>query len=210
MTTTIARGLRNFNPGNLRRSADPWQGLAEQQTDDEFFRFVSMEFGIRAMARILIAYQDRHGIRTIKRIVNRYAPPTENNTSGYINYVADRTGFRPDEELDLHTYAHLRPVIEAMVEKECGRNHGIKPAQFDEGLRLAGVTDPTPKTVTQTVTQTHTGQATTIVAAAGVLGTAASQAAPVLDTLGKLSPVVAVALIVAAAVAVIVWRWKQS
>ena len=30
------RGIRNHNPGNLRRSADPWQGLAPEQTDKEF------------------------------------------------------------------------------------------------------------------------------------------------------------------------------
>ena len=29
----LARGIRNHNPGNLRRSADPWQGLAAEQTD---------------------------------------------------------------------------------------------------------------------------------------------------------------------------------
>ena len=206
----VVRGIFNCNPGNLRRSADPWQGLAEQQNDPEFFTFVSMEYGIRAMARVLIAYQDRHGIRSIRRIINRYAPPTENKTASYIDVVASRSGFRPDDEIDLHTYAHMRPLIEAMVEVECGRGHGIPAKQFDEGLRLAGIVDPTPKTVTQTVTQTHTGQATTLVAAAGVVGTAASQAAPVLDTLGKLSPVVAVALIVVVAAGVILWRWKQS
>jgi hypothetical protein len=41
MTTEITgrtpRGIRNNNPGNLRRNSDPWQGLAERQGDVEFF-----------------------------------------------------------------------------------------------------------------------------------------------------------------------------
>lgn len=36
------RGIRNNNPGNLRRTKDPWQGLAETQTDLEFFVFKAL------------------------------------------------------------------------------------------------------------------------------------------------------------------------
>ena len=51
MTASIARGralprgIRNHNPGNLRRSADPWQGLATTQTDEEFFQFAHAQGG---------------------------------------------------------------------------------------------------------------------------------------------------------------------
>lgn len=47
------RGIRNNNPGNIRRSSDPWQGLAKEQIDREFFKFKSSVYGIRALARLL-------------------------------------------------------------------------------------------------------------------------------------------------------------
>jgi hypothetical protein len=182
MTTSPARGVRNRNPGNIRRSADPWQGLATVQTDPEFFVFQTMPHGIRAMARILIAYQDKYGIRSVRRIVNRYAPPTENKTSSYIDVVANRTGFRPDEELDLHAYAHLRPLVEAMVEVECGRGHGITAAQFDEGLRMAGVPAPTLP-VAQEPAVVAGGAAAAVTAAS-----AAAQAIP-FDAIAQAMPI---------------------
>ena len=69
------RGIRNHNPGNLRRSADPWQGLAPEQTDKDFFQFTSAKWGIRALARTLIAYQDKVGLKNIKQMIGRWAPP---------------------------------------------------------------------------------------------------------------------------------------
>jgi len=85
------RGIRNHNPGNIRRSADPWQGLAKDQNDDAFFQFAEPKWGIRALARVLISYQDRHGLRTVRGIVSRWAPPVENKTSSYIDHVARRS-----------------------------------------------------------------------------------------------------------------------
>ena len=93
MTASIARGralprgIRNHNPGNLRRSADPWQGLAAEQSDAEFFQFASAKWGIRALARTLIAYQDRVGLKTIKQMIGRWAPPNENDTGAYVRAV---------------------------------------------------------------------------------------------------------------------------
>ena len=191
MTTSPSRGMRNRNPGNIRRSADPWQGLATDQTDPEFFVFVTVPHGIRAMARVLIAYQDRHGIRSVRRIVNRYAPPSENKTGSYIDVVANRTGFRPDDELDLHTYAHLRPLVDAMVEVECGRGHGVTAAQFDEGLRMAGVTAPAPP-VSREPAVVAGGAAAAVTAASTIAQTIPfdeiGQAVPILRQLQDIAP----------------------
>jgi hypothetical protein len=80
MTTKQPRGIRNHNPGNIRRNGDPWQGLAKDQTDREFFTFQSAVYGIRALARLLITYQDKYGLCTIETIIGRWAPAVENNT----------------------------------------------------------------------------------------------------------------------------------
>ena len=142
------RGLANCNPGNIRKTRDKWQGLTDQQTDPQFFRFKSPVWGIRAMAILLISYQDRHGLRTIKDIIGKYAPASENNTKAYIKDVVGRSGFAATMPLDLHRYADLRPVIEAMIWHE----NGIQPyddAVIDEGLHRAGVID-TPAPITRT------------------------------------------------------------
>lgn len=78
------RGLRNCNPGNIRITKDKWQGLRPQQTDKSFFQFTEMKWGYRALIITLQNYHRRHGCRTIADYINRWAPPCENNTGGYI------------------------------------------------------------------------------------------------------------------------------
>ena len=56
MIMALPRGLRNCNPGNLRRTADKWQGLSAQQTDKEFFQFREMKWGYRALIKTLLMY----------------------------------------------------------------------------------------------------------------------------------------------------------
>ncbi|HEJ9542026.1 TPA: structural protein [Proteus mirabilis] len=85
--TRPARGERNNNPGNLRHG-EPWQGLSSQQTDPSFCQFVSTEYGIRAIYVLMRTYEKKYGLCSIREIINRYAPPKENNTEGYIQRVA--------------------------------------------------------------------------------------------------------------------------
>lgn len=84
---TLPRGLRNNNPGNIRRSADKWQGLAPVQGDPEFFQFTGMAYGYRALMRTLQNYRRIHGLQTVKEMISRWAPPTENHTAAYIRAV---------------------------------------------------------------------------------------------------------------------------
>ncbi len=82
-----ARGERNNNPGNIRHGSK-WQGLSAQQTDPSFCQFVSTEYGIRAIYVLMRTYEKKYGLCSIREIINRYAPPKENNTEGYIQRVA--------------------------------------------------------------------------------------------------------------------------
>lgn len=81
------RGLRNNNPGNIRITKDKWQGLRLVQEDKSFFQFTEMKWGYRALIRTLQNYRRRHGCQTIADFINRWAPPSENNTGGYISCV---------------------------------------------------------------------------------------------------------------------------
>ncbi len=171
---TVPRGIRNKNPGNLRRSKDPWQGLAERQGDIEFFTFKTPIYGIRALARTLISYQDKHGLRTIKQILGRWAPTNENNTPAYVRAVAASTGFDADQTLDVHRFDDLKPLVEAIIHHENGQQP-YTDAEITKALVLAGV-EPKSEPLHKTRT-VQAGQAATI----GTVGVGAIEAVP--DTL---------------------------
>lgn len=138
-----SRGIRNHNPGNLRRTEDRCEGLAAEQTDPEFFQFKTPPYGIRALAMNLKAYQARHKLRTIGRIIARWSPPKDkrNDTRAYIAAVADMTGFGVDEELDLFDYRFARPLVEAIIMQENGEQP-YSDKEINEGLMLAGIPLP--------------------------------------------------------------------
>lgn len=83
-----ARGVRNNNPGNIRHGEE-WLGLANEQTDSSFCQFVSVEYGIRAIFKILYTYENKYNLTTIRDIISRWAPPNENDTANYIKSVCE-------------------------------------------------------------------------------------------------------------------------
>jgi hypothetical protein len=115
------RGIRNRNPGNIRRSGDRWKGLAPLQSDPAFFVFEAPLWGIRAMAVILRNYQKRNGLRSIAQIIGRWAPASENDTAGYVAAVSKAMGVDPHERLDLHHGTVLRALIAAIIRHENGQ-----------------------------------------------------------------------------------------
>jgi len=148
------RGIRNNNPGNIEWGS-PWQGLRPdvERTDNRFAQFTDPVFGIRALACVLITYQDKRRaedgsrIDSIKEIISRWAPSFENNTDAYASSVAALLdGVGPDDEvIDVHNFDHLRPIVEGIVRHENGRgpfkteNSWYTAEQIAEGLRRAGV-----------------------------------------------------------------------
>ena len=117
---TIPRGLRNNNPLNIRHSADQWQGARREQTDKSFVQFESMAYGYRAMFVLLDSYRSKYGLCTIRQMLGRYAPPTENFTEGYIRFVASRTGIAPDEIVNTRADRDMIPIVAAMSQIENG------------------------------------------------------------------------------------------
>ena len=98
----LPRGIRNHNPLNIRRSKDQWKGLAEAQTDRAFCQFKSLEYGWRAAFYLLTrTYYHKYRLYTIRTIIRRWAPSSENNTEAYIANVSRLTGISPDEPLGI-------------------------------------------------------------------------------------------------------------
>lgn len=135
MTTT--RATRNANPGNIRKGS-PWQGLSDIQNDPDFCVFLAPRWGFRAMAVTLVSYQDKYNLRTVRQIIGRWAPPVENNTNAYISSVSIRTGFDPDEPLDMHSYTHCARLVKAIATQESGE-WVFDDRELEAGLRSAGI-----------------------------------------------------------------------
>ena len=116
----ISRGLRNNNPGNIRRSKTRYEGEVRPSRDREFKEFCSMAYGYRAMFTLLHSYERRYGLNTIRSMLTRYAPPTENFTDGYIRFVAMRTGIDADAAVDTLNERDMIAIVRAMSEIENG------------------------------------------------------------------------------------------
>lgn len=121
------RGVRNNNPGNLEASSsNPWVG--QTGSDGRFAKFETPEHGIRALGRNLISYQ-RQGIDTVSDIINRWAPPSDNNdTTAYIKAVCAQLGVTADQPLDASNPDTLQALCAAIIKHE----NGSQPYSADQ------------------------------------------------------------------------------
>ncbi len=114
------RGLRNNNPLNLRRTSIKWQGEKSEVTDTEFEEFESMAYGLRA-GLVNIRTQINNGYDTIAKLIMRWAPPTENNTSNYVKIVSEKSGYGEHDIIEFQK-EEMFGIVEAMVKVETGMN----------------------------------------------------------------------------------------
>lgn len=116
----VSRGLRNCNPGNIRRSNTKYQGEKTPSTDSAFKQFESLEWGYRAVFMLLHTYRVRGYGDTIEKMISRYAPPSENNTEAYISRLCRATGIDRDAPLDTLNSEQMVPVVCAISAVENG------------------------------------------------------------------------------------------
>ena len=134
------RGIRNNNPGNIV-AGDKW--LGRTGTDGKYVKFKSSVYGIRAIGKVLNTYQKRYKINTVKGIINRWAPPSENNTQRYITYVCRVTGLKPTEKLNifdangkLQRDKTLKSLISAIVKMENGSTYSYSDQIYAQEFKL--------------------------------------------------------------------------
>jgi hypothetical protein len=127
------RGYLNNNPGNLDRSEPPWNGEIRDADDarltpfqhhelvyGRFCVFADSFHGIRALAKNLLAYFDKDGLKSVTQLIERWAPNQENNTTAYINNVCAMIRVTPNDKIDLHNQTVLQAMASAIVRVECG------------------------------------------------------------------------------------------
>lgn len=134
------RGIRNMNPGNIRLG-ESWLGLRMKQTDPDFCQFTSMIYGCRALLKLLRTYVEKRGCTTIRKVVERWAPPSENGTSSYVLSVAAACRRDPDERLpvDVDPLIYL-DLARAIARHECGPEaEGIWDDVWEAAAKEAGL-----------------------------------------------------------------------
>lgn len=134
------RGIRNMNPGNIRLG-ESWLGLRTKQTDPDFCQFTSMVYGCRALLKLLRTYVEKRGCTTIRKVIERWAPPSENDTSSYVLSVAAACRRDPDERLpvDVDPLIYL-DLARAIARHECGPEaEGIWDDVWEAAAKEAGI-----------------------------------------------------------------------
>ena len=122
MSKTKTLAEINNNPLNIRfNPANQWRGQTGSNVG--FCVFQSEAYGFRAGYKILTNYI-KNGYNTIEKIISRWAPPTENNTEKYIEFVAEDTLIDRDEILtdeSIHDYWTKLMILRAMAKMESGK-----------------------------------------------------------------------------------------
>lgn len=123
-----ARGIRNNNPGNIDFNAkaferDPWVGELgiEEHRHARFTTFDTPEHGIRALCKILLTYQRKYGLGTIPEIIDRWAPPSENDTTAYVDHICELLDVTRETVLSLSDIPDkLAELAKAIIQHENG------------------------------------------------------------------------------------------
>lgn len=175
-------GIRLNNPGNIRRTNPRvrWKGQVSDiaTTQTAFEEFLTSTDGLRALARDLCVKFDR-GLNTVRKIIEVYAPDSENDTEAYITSVCNQMSSRlnrtiyDDTHLDLDDFNTINALMRAIVRHENGKPGGADwyaDALYTEALRRVGITRNLDEIVTKSTTIKTAGFASV---GGSVLGTTA-------------------------------------
>lgn len=144
-----SRGISNFNPGNIdfnpaAFARDPWLGEIglEDHTHPRFTTFETPEHGIRALCKILLTYHHRRkaddgsDIDTVAEVIDRWAPPVENDTDAYTAHVRKLLDVEKGEEIDIDDPEILAVLAKAIIHHENGEQP-YDDARIERGVKMA-------------------------------------------------------------------------
>lgn len=149
--TSGPRNLRNNNPGNIEYGA--WaKAHGATGSDGRFAVFPDAATGSAAVDALLQSYGNR-GLNTVSGVIGRWAPASENDTSGYAATVAKRLGVGANDRLNM-----TDPAVRQALGREIARYEGSAAAYnmyntpLPEGASRTGQQSPQQFTFTHEVT----------------------------------------------------------
>ena len=110
-----SRSWRNFNPGNIRKGNFSTSNGAIGD-DGSFAIFPDKKTGQKAIEILLRGRS--YGPLTIEGAINRYAPPSENETGSYVDFVVQQTNLGRGDILDDLMIADIRKIVSAIEKME--------------------------------------------------------------------------------------------
>ena len=108
--TPPARCRRNSNPGNLDYESweQPFGGILETVPPGERARFAVFPDAPSGFAALVhLCGFPKYAGKSLANLIQAWAPPTENNTSSYLQNICTWTGLTPDTIID----AYLSPPV---------------------------------------------------------------------------------------------------
>lgn len=126
---TLAQQNRNFANVKSLKNGQVWEG---QIGTDKFGHaiFKHPAYSIRACALVLKSYERRHGIRTVKDLVYRFA---EGNREPYIKHLCEVLDVEPEEKISLTR--RLPELLRGIVRFETGLSIGEEHLSLVAALR---------------------------------------------------------------------------
>ena len=116
---TLSRKAGNYLNVKCNNRPDYWLGQCGIDAHGHAV-FVSPEWSLRAGTLVLRSYYQRHGIKTVRGIVERFSTC---NHAEYTKYLCDRLKLDPDEEFNV--MRRMPELVRHMVRFESGS--GVKP-----------------------------------------------------------------------------------
>lgn len=117
---TLARANRNLL--NIRQldGGQKWEG---QIGVDKFGHviFSHPSYSVRAGAIVLRSYEKKHGINTIRGLIERFC---EGNRDEYVAFLCKYLGVKPDQKISLTGKMHK--LLPAMIRFETGESIGLE------------------------------------------------------------------------------------
>lgn len=134
-------GERLFNPFNLEKCVNiNWLGQVDPGSDKVFCEFTSIEFGLRA-GYLNLKNAIKNGHNTIEKLVNHYAPASDNNdVPAYIKALSKDTLLTPSEVIPVQS---IKILGKAIITHEQGRC-AYSDDQLTKAAIAAGVTNESP------------------------------------------------------------------
>ena len=116
------RGYRNNNPLNIRISNNAWKGKLQNNTDGSFEQFTDIAHGYRA-GFINMRTQINRGNNTIRKLINIWAPASDNNNpENYARFVSTTSGIPIDAVIDPNDSTSMQKIVSAMARMENGKD----------------------------------------------------------------------------------------
>lgn len=123
------------NPGNIKITGDRWQGQIFPGESNTFVTFSTLDYGFRALFK-LIRNEIIGGNDTIEKLIYDWAPPSENDTESYINYLVYFTHYNRSDNINPDQYDLIYSLGLNMARFETGEQY-FPQQSIDNGFKMA-------------------------------------------------------------------------